>query len=48
MYELKNYYKVIITVLRNISEVNLKVLLFNNLKIVLSGTVSMITNTKLS
>lgn len=37
MYELKNYYKVIIAVLRNISEVNLKVLFFNNLRIVLSG-----------
>lgn len=37
MYELENYYKVIIAVLRNISEVSLKVLFFNNLKIVLSG-----------
>lgn len=37
MYELKNYYKVFIAVLRNILEVSLKVLFSYNLKIVLSG-----------
>lgn len=37
MYELKNYYNVIIAVMRNFSEVSLKVLFFNNLEIVSSG-----------